>query len=233
MEAIVLAAEPVKTDIISIIERALINPEMDVDKLQRLLDMQKDIMRIEAEREFNSAMARLQPKLPQIKHDGEIKNKNGGVQSTYAKYETVDTAIRQLYTAEGFSISFDSRQIDSVTVYTATLSHIGGHSKTASITLPADISGSKNGTQAMGSTVSYARRYLITMLFNIVTIGVDNDGKGGFIDLEQAAEIDNLIRETGTVLDAFLKYYAVGSVRELPLSSYAKAKKQLLSKKGV
>ena len=41
--------------------------------------------------------------------------------------------------------------------------------------LPLDTSGSKNGVQAVGSTVSYGKRYAICALLNIST-GDDTDG---------------------------------------------------------
>jgi hypothetical protein len=44
--------------------------------------------------------------------------------------------------------------------------------------LPFDNSGSKNTVQAIGSSVSYGKRYVLCMLLNISTGGEDNDGNG-------------------------------------------------------
>ena len=44
--------------------------------------------------------------------------------------------------------------------------------------LPVDTSGSKNGVQAVASSVSYGKRYTAGLLLNITTTGEDDDGNG-------------------------------------------------------
>jgi len=44
------------------------------------------------------------------------------------------------------------------------------------MTLPLDNSGSKNAVQAVGSSVSYGKRYVMAALLNITTRGEDDDG---------------------------------------------------------
>jgi len=41
-----------------------------------------------------------------------------------------------------------------------------------------DTSGSKNGVQAVASSVSYGKRYTAGLLLNITTTGEDDDGNG-------------------------------------------------------
>ena len=45
--------------------------------------------------------------------------------------------------------------------------------------LPADTSGSKNVVQAIGSSVSYGKRYTMQALLNITSGGEDDDGHSG------------------------------------------------------
>ena len=45
--------------------------------------------------------------------------------------------------------------------------------------LPPDVGPGRNALQAMGSTLSYAKRYLAEMLFNIVRENEDDDGQAG------------------------------------------------------
>ena len=89
---------------LAVIEKAAMNPDIDVDKMSKLLDMQERIMNKNAEIAFNQAMTRLQPKMPYIPKKAKIMNKTGGVQSFYAKYEEIDRLVRPLYTGEGFSV---------------------------------------------------------------------------------------------------------------------------------
>lgn len=158
---------------LAVIEKAAMNPDIDVDKMSKLLDMQERIMNKNAEIAFNRAMADLQPKMPYIPKKAKIMNKNGGVQSFYAKYEEIDRLVRPLYTASGFSVDYNS----GGNKYFCTVSHVEGHKKTFEMELPADKTGSKNDIQAMSSTVSYAKRILLCMAFNIVTMDEDDDGE--------------------------------------------------------
>lgn len=169
------------SSVISVIERLASSPDLDPMKMEKILEMQERLFAKRGEISFNEAMARLQPILPTIEHDAKIvhKDKVGKetLISTYARYETIDAKIRKLYTAEGFSVSFNSRKNpNGTTTYSALLSHKDGHSRSAEVDLPADTGGAKNAVQAVASTVSYAKRYLLCMLFNIVTSGTDDDG---------------------------------------------------------
>lgn len=221
--------------ILAVIERAAINPDIDVTKMMALLDMQERIMAKNAESAFNDAMTRLQEAMPRITKDGNIEfvdNKNNHRKTPFATYENIDKAIRPLMIAEGFSIAFNSEWGESGATIHATLSHRDGHSRKASIRLPLDSSGSKNSLQAMGSTISYGKRYLVTMMLNIVTEGEDNDGDDAhqFIDTEQAATLDTMILETKANRASFLKYIGAESVQKILASDYQKALNALKAK---
>lgn len=226
--------EPSNGGILAVIERAACNPDVDVSKMQALLEMQERIMNKQAEMAFNQAMARLMPKLPTVAKNGRIEftDKKGEDRSTpFAKYEDIDAAIRPLMIEDGFSLSFNTEWGQEGTVISGTLSHSEGHSRTASMRLPLDTSGSKNNLQAMGSTISYGKRYLVGMLLNIVTKGEDNDGKNfGAVSNEQAVEIDLLITSTGADKAKFLLFMGVCDVREIAAKDYKKAMNALKAK---
>lgn len=212
-------AQPQSGTMIAVIEKAAMSKDVDVEKLERMLQMQQVIMEKDAEIAFNQAMARLD--FPPIEKSSEIKH-NGKLISKYAKYEAVDSVIRPIYRQEGFSVAFNCRFENGTEIYTATLSHEQGHSKTAEMALPPDSSGAKNGIQAKGSTISYAQRYLVGMLFNLVFVNEDDDGRAAglkVISTADAKTIKDLIRETGTETKKFLLTYGVNSVDELPESN--------------
>ena len=166
---------PANEAILSVIARAAADPSVDVTKMQALLDMQLRIMERTAEAQFNAAMSRLQPKLPRIVREGKASYGQGKGGYAYARYEDIDHQIRPLLNAEGFALSFDSVWGEKLCTIIGKLSHAGGHSTAASIPLPLDTSGGKNGIQGMGSTLSYGKRYCVGMLLNIVTVGEDDD----------------------------------------------------------
>lgn len=185
---------------IALVEKVATNPDVDVDKLEKLLAMQITVMDKQAEIAYNQALAKVQEELPVIEHDAEIKFK-GKVQSTYSKYETVDAVIRPILIKNGFSLSFDTTDLNDKTFVIGYLAHRQGHKEKRMVELPLDTSGSKNTIQAMGSTISYGKRYLVGMLLNLVTKGEDNDGILPDDHTEQEliesahVEVNNLMRK--------------------------------------
>jgi ERF superfamily len=167
---IVRAAQPTPMELIAAIAR---DPSIPVDRIAALIGLQERMEAREAEKAFHAAMARLQPQLPAVERRGMVAY--SGTKFNFATYEDIDDAIRPLLCAEGFSLSFNSTTADGKATYTGTLAHSAGHSKSASMILPADETGGKNKIQAVGSTISYAKRYLVGMLLNIVTKGIDDD----------------------------------------------------------
>jgi hypothetical protein len=236
-----LPALPVERVLQAVIAAAS-DPAVDVAKMRELLGLQKELMAMQAEQQFNEAFARLSRKLPRIKKDGKVEYKNkqtGQMEKSFnfATWDTIDKHIRPLLEEEGFTLSFDSapRQGDGGgIIVTGTLLHIAGHKRTASIPLALDSSGGKNNIQGMGSTFSYGKRYTATALLNIVTEGEDDDGRAGgerFISPERADELRALAasvkRQEGQLLDQMFG----GTVRtmdEVPEDAYLPVKNMLL-----
>lgn len=166
------------TTLLQAIERAASNPETDMDKMERLFDMHQKMLKQEAEAEFNAALARAQLHIEPVAHNAT----NDQTRSRYAKLAAINRAIAPIYTAEGFSVSFDTADSpkDGYLRVLATLSHARGHSRVYHMDLPPDEAGAKGNVNktkvhATGSTNSYARRYLVCMIFNVTTED-DNDG---------------------------------------------------------
>lgn len=174
-------APPASADtaaIIQVIERAAMNPAVDMDKMERLLEMQERIMGRDAERLFNEALNRAQAELGPVAADAA----NPSTKSRYASYVALDRAIRPVYGRHGFSLSFDTGEgaaPDHIRV-ACYVAHSAGHSRTYHIDMPADGKGAKGGdvmtkTHATGAAMSYGQRYLLKLIFNIA-VGEDRDG---------------------------------------------------------
>lgn len=160
--------------IFQIIERAARDPSVDIDKMQRLMEMQEKMQGNRARTAYAAAFAEMQPELPEIPEHGQ-----GHGAITYALWEDINDLIKPVLAAHGFGISFRTgRDGTSVTV-TAVLSHREGHSEQTTMVLPLDTSGSKNAVQAVGSSTSYGKRYTASALLNLTTRGEDDDGKRG------------------------------------------------------
>ena len=173
-------AVPVEqASLVNLIARAATDPAVDVGKLQALLDMQERVLRHQAKHAYNAAMARVAEEQEPVVRDA----KNPHIGNKYAKLETIDAALRPIYSKHGFSIRYGSEPAaDGRLHITCTVAHAGGHSETLGLSAPLDALGtggraSKTGVQAVGSSITYLRRYLLSMALNIVTVDDDDDGE--------------------------------------------------------
>ncbi len=210
------------------------DPSVDVMKLDALMKMQRELQADQARQEAIQAFARLSAVMPRVKKNGTIDlGKSGSI--AFAKWEDMDKVIRPLLSAEGFTLSFNSaeRQGGGLVV-TGELMHRSGHVRTATIPLALDSGPGRNNLQAMGSTLSYGKRYCAEMLLNIVREGDDDDGnKGGvaFITPEQCEELQALIRDTGTDEARFLNTMGVAEIGQIAQAAFMVGKNMLLAKK--
>jgi hypothetical protein len=168
------ASDPFASTLL-MIERVATDPNVDVERLKQLLDMHERILARQAATAYDAALSEMQPELPSVEQRGEIKDAQGNVRSRYAKWEHVNEAIKPVLHKHGFGLSFRITKDEAQTTVTAVLSHKGGHREDTSITLPSDTSGSKNNVQAVGSTVSYGKRYTAGALLNLTSHGEDDD----------------------------------------------------------
>lgn len=226
------------TALMAVITRAASDPNTDVDKLERLMNMYERITASRAKAAFDSALAAMQPNMPIVDRRGAItirdkSDKQTIIQSTpYALFEDINKAVGPVLAEYGFAISFRTSAENKVKV-TAILSHRDGHREETSLELMHDSTGSKNSVQSIGSSVSYGKRYTMCALLNITTQGDDDDGvKAGGITEEQCKEIDALIQQTKTDLPKFLKFMGVEALFQIPENQFVKAKHALEQKKG-
>lgn len=209
---------------LALIEKAMTMPDMNVQVLERMFDLQERYQTKEAEISFNKAMARLQPNLP------EIQKSSSGVHSTkYAKYEDMDRQLRPHYTKEGFSISYNSQPNGDVVLFSGTLKHEDGHSETAYFELPKDKSGNKQDIQAYASALSYAKRYLLGMLLNVVTRDEDDDGQYLQEPISEGdlKALQELIDEKNSNSEDICKHFKVSSLNKLTSRQFTAAKNML------
>jgi hypothetical protein len=165
----------------SFIERAAKDPEFDVAKFGELLRLQRDVAHDQARRAFNAAMADAQAEMLPVVRDA----KNNHLGNRYAKLETIDAAMRPIYTRHGFSVRYGSAPspTEGTIRLTCTVAHAAGYFEENYLDAPLGTHGSQGGrtattpVQSVGSAVTYLRRYLLGMVFNIVLADDDDDGE--------------------------------------------------------
>jgi hypothetical protein len=162
----------------SIIERAAKDPTIDIDKLQRLIDMQEVQDQRAADRIFNTALVDAEAEMQTIFADSN----NPQTRSKYASYGRLDSTIRPIYTGHGLGISFNTEQVTpDVLRVVGTLSHREGGSRRFQIDMPIDTKGARGNdvmtkTHATGSAYTYGKRYLLLGMFNLSVGEEDLDG---------------------------------------------------------
>lgn len=170
--------------ILSVIQRAATDPQCDIDKMERLMAMHERMQDRQAEAAFNTSMASMQSELPSIAERGEGHNK-----ARYALLEDINDVVKPILQKHGFAVSYKVEHHQGGINVTGILMHAAGHREQTTMLLPNDTSGSKNAVQAVGSAVSYGRRYVICALLNITTRGADDDGYAAGPDTPRITEI--------------------------------------------
>ena len=167
--------KPATGGVLQVIEKVCSNPDMDVEKLEKMLDMQERILDKQAEQSFQIALSQMQAEMPVIEKNGEIKVGNQ-VRSKFAKFEDINRQVLPVLQKFGFSITFQTNQAQDAIHVVGVLRHKDGHKESTMLPIPLDTSGSKNAVQAIGSSVSYGKRYVMCALLNITSTDDDDDG---------------------------------------------------------
>lgn len=176
------------TSAMQTVERLAVNKDVDVEKLDRATAVLERMIDRNAKVAYDAAMSAMQPYLPVIDRRGliEVRAKDGKgertgavTQSTrFGKWEDINEAIKPILHEHGFALTFRVSSQDKIVV-TGIVSHRVGHREETSLTLPHDSTGSKNAVQAVGSSISYGKRYVTGALLNITTREEDDDGRVG------------------------------------------------------
>ena len=224
-------------EIFSMIDRASRDPNVDIEKFERLMAMQERQDSKRAETAFNIAMKDAQSEMGTIGADAN----NPQTRSKYATYAKLDSVLRPIYTRHGFSLSFDeddSPKPDHIRVV-CYVAHEAGHTRTYRKDMPADGKGAKGGdvmtkTHAAGAAASYGARYLLKGIFNIAVGEEDKDGNvpadQTTISEEQEIELRELI-EAAEANEAGLKaYFKVDHLKDMLATKFPDAKGMLQRK---
>lgn len=221
---------------VGIIRSLAENPNVDVEKMRQIMEMQEHILDRNAEQAFNAAMVQAQREMPVVPKDA----KNNQTSSNYSRYETILKFCKPVYTKHGFSVSFyegEAKNQGDIRII-ADVMHEAGHTKSPWVDVPLDSTGikgmvNKTNTHAKGSSVSYGRAYLIKMIFNIPT-GDDDDGNAAGSELiteSEAADIKAVCDELKVNIPIFLKHLKIDSIETMPKSKMKNALAALEAKR--
>lgn len=161
----------------------------DIDKLQKLMDLQQRWEANEARKAYVAAIAQFKSNPPEIVKSKRVyfESQKGVTDFKHATLADVCAAAIKGLADVGISHRWEIDQTaDRITVH-CVLTHVMGHSERTTLSSPSDPSGSKNPIQAIASAVSYLERYSLLAATGLAARDMQEDeGKAACPDTEPA-----------------------------------------------
>jgi hypothetical protein len=221
-----LAAMSESAAVLSVIERAARDPNVDIAKLERLMDMKRQVEAVAARRAFNAAISQAKGEIPPIFKNKTVDftSQKGRTNYRHEDFAEVARTVDPILNKHGLSYRFRSTQDGQKLIVTCILSHRDGYTEETSLTAAEDHSGNKNPLQAIGSAATYLQRYTLKLALGLAA-STDDDGRAtaakddplesSAVSDEQVAQIRSLIVETATDIPAFLRYMKVERIEDI------------------
>ena len=173
---------------------------------------------------YARAFCALAPALPKIVERGILTDGVNTI-ATYALWEDIHAALTPTLHRFGFALSFRTGLEAGLLTVTCVLRHKKGHSESTTLHLAPDLSGDKNPVQAVGSSLSYGKRYAACALLNIATVGEDDDAQSACptLTFAQLGKLEQEITATGADRDRLLRYFRVRALDALPPERFGEA----------
>lgn len=173
---------------LSLVEKVMMNPDLPLERLEKVLDMQERMMERNARVAFDQAIAAASAQIGPIQKNAkvEFEGRDGKGKTSYA-HETldeIDRVVRPILSEHGLAYRFRSKQEGGNLHVTCIISHRDGHFEETTLQGAPDGSGSKNGYQAVGSAATYLQRYTLKLALGL-SATKDDDGRGANGPTEQ------------------------------------------------
>jgi len=218
------------------IMRIALTHGQDLDKVEKMLELQIRWEENEAKKAYFYAVAEFKKDPPILKRDKFNKQ----FQSWYVSLGNLLTTVAPPLGAVGLSVSFPTpEQTDKNMTASCKLSHRLGHSEEVSMSAPilagaiGKVSGqsSRNAIQDIKTTFTYLRSATCEAVLGLSgTEASENDNDGNtssesddFISPEQLATLVKKVEQSKINEKAFLKSLGVETLSELPVSKFNKA----------
>lgn len=164
--------------IVSLIERVVVDPNADLDKLDRMLAMKERVEAKNAKIAFAMALSQARADIPPILKDATVDFKTNKGRTHY-KHETLAGIARQIdpiLSRNGLSYRWRTAQNGGQITVTCIVTHMNGHAEETVLSGAPDQSGSKNSFQSVGSAVTYLQRYTLKAALGLSAADTDDDG---------------------------------------------------------
>lgn len=160
-----------------------INKDLDIDKLAKLMELQREYNADLARKAFFSAMTEFQSKAPEIRKTKMVSF--GETEYHYAPLADIARQIKQTCKECELSYRWEIQDNKEEIHVTCLITHIDGHTEKTTMTANADTSGKKNAIQARGSAIEYMKRYTLIGSLGLTTADTDIDGRMPELDIDK------------------------------------------------
>lgn len=232
--AVAVASPKPPASLLEVIGRAAADPNVDVAKMRELLALKREIDAEEEAARFAAALLDAQREMLPIKKDRQ----NDHTKSWYATLEKVSKAVDRIAQKHGFSQAWGTADSPIPGHYRVVcdLSH-GKCTRRYFLDLPSDTAGAKgtgnkSAVQGVGSTMSYGRRYLKVMMFDLVIEGEDKDGnrQKPAVSLISQEQVEQLIEQCEAVScpkEKLCDHLRIDGLAKLPAARFDEAVRAL------
>lgn len=209
----------------------------DLEKLEKLMDLQIKWEENQAKKAYYQAMADFKANPPAIEKDKHVKyqTSKGTTEYDHASLGNVTQQISAALGEHGLSAAWKTTQNAQKITVTCRISHSLGYGEETSLEASHDDSGGKNAIQSLGSTITYLERYTLLALTGLATQDQDDDGKTSepinYISDKQKSTIIDMINDKQADEAKFCEYMKVDKISEIKASDFEKAMSALRAKK--
>ena len=213
---------------------------LDIDKLERLFELQERYEKQEAAKAYAAALTEFQAAMP-IVHKRRTAKEDGNFKGyAYASYDDVWIVAGPICGRLGIVVKFDTEpdKFDTEVIAkdgqrtpvkmnamkcTCTI-RVGIHTETTTLSLPVPQIRAANDTQRSGGALSYLRRYTLCAALNIVCSDEDNDAHGllDYIDDVEVKHLRELLKAFNRDEKRFCDFAKVPSLADITKADYPK-----------
>lgn len=175
-----LVATPTPADLLRFAMQSGSN--IDLDRMERLMQMQITWEEREAKKAFIAAMAAFKTEPLEIfkRKEVDFKTRDGQrINYMHAELSDVTEAITPVMGRHGLNFTWEIQQDKGTITVHCVVTHVLGHSERVTMSGAPDESGRKNAIQQVASTITYLQRYTLLSATGMSTKGMDDDGAGG------------------------------------------------------
>lgn len=183
METTLIKQEP--TTPTQLIELA-ISHNLDVEKLSRLMELQKQWQADQARKAFFGALSEFQYSVPELRKTKKVtfETQKGKTEYSYAPLADITRQIKDTAKESGLSYRWEIQDTATEIKVTCLVTHIDGHTESTTMLASPDTTGSKNTIQARGSAIEYLKRYTLIGALGLSTADSDVDGTMPQVDMD-------------------------------------------------